>query len=44
MNSIELLFIVNAKFRALPIERLSSRPLIERLPAIKSNEESRFLK
>jgi len=42
MNSIELLFIVNAKFRALPIERLSSRPFIERLPAIKSNEESRL--
>jgi len=43
MNSIELLLIVNAKFRALPIERLSSRPLIERLPAIKSNERKQIL-
>jgi len=31
-------------YDALPIERLSSRLLIERLPAVKSNEESRFLK
>ena len=44
MNSIELLLIVNAKFRALPIERLSSRPLIERLTVVESYGESRFLK
>jgi hypothetical protein len=43
MNSIELLFIVNTKFRALPIERLSSRPFIERLSAIKSNERTQIL-
>ena len=41
MNSIELLLIVNAKFRALPIERLSSRPLIERLTVVESYGESR---